>query len=249
MDIKTLIVDDEQEAREVLSLLLSPLEEIKIVGEATNGDEALEKTLLLEPDIVFLDIEMPEKSGFDFIRELNKSDLDPCIVFITAFNKYAIEAFKYAAFDYLLKPVERIELVKTVQRYKSNHHQELLAEKSKLLFEKIDLKRIRLKTINGYVLVNPDEVAYCIADGNYANIFTINGEKIFISCYLGDVLSKLQQNFFFRISRSVFINLNLLYRVDKKNRKCQLKVKGKKIHFTLTSRAIAELDNLYDGSR
>ena len=245
MNYKALIVDDETEAREVLSLLLSDFDEIKIVGEAKNGEEALEKTLLLKPDIIFLDIEMPVKSGFDFIQEVNKYELDFSIIFVTAFNKYAIEAFKYAAFDYLLKPVERIELAKTIQRYKSNRKDQILSEKTKLLFEKINYKQIKLKTINGFVLINPDDIAYCIADGNYANVFTKNGDKVFVSCYLGDVLNKLNKDNFFRISRSVFINLSLLHRVNKKNRKCQIEVQGKKIHFSLTSRAISELDNLF----
>jgi len=245
MKYKALIVDDETEAREVMTLLLSDFDEIEIVGEACDGEEALEKTILFKPDIVFLDIEMPNKSGFDYIRELKNYNLDIGVIFVTAFNKYAIEAFKYAAFDYLLKPIERVELLKTIQRFKSNQREKLFSEKSKLLFEKINYQQIKLKTINGFVLINPFEVAYGVADGNYANVFMKNGDKVFVSCYLSDVLGKLPSDMFFRISRSVFINLNLLRRVNKKNRKCQIEIQSKKIHFSLTSRAISELNDLY----
>ena len=245
MKYKALIVDDEVEAREVMNLLLSGFEDIEIVGEATNGEEALEKTLLLKPDIVFLDIEMPGKTGFDYMREIQKYNRDFYVVMVTAFNQYAIEAFKYAAFDYLLKPVDRVELMKTLQRFKADKKEKLLSEKTRLLFEKINYRPVKLKTVNGFVLINPDEVAYCVADGNYANVYMKNGDKVFVTCYLNDVVKSLPESDFFRINRSVFINLGLLRRVNKKNRKCQIEVQQKKIHFSITSRAIAELDNLF----
>ncbi len=105
--IKTILIDDEAEARDVLSTLLALHHEVDLVATADNADAGLDLIVKYQPDLVFLDIRMPRKTGFDLVSELRGPSLNPVIVFVTAYDEYAIQAFKVAAFDYLLKPVDR----------------------------------------------------------------------------------------------------------------------------------------------
>ena len=111
--MKALIVDDERLARTELRRLLTPFKEINIVGEAVNAEDALEKITGLNPELIFLDIQMPGKNGFEMLEEL---DSVPTIVFTTAYDEYALKAFEYNAMDYLLKPIEPKRLEETVKR-------------------------------------------------------------------------------------------------------------------------------------
>ena len=239
---KTIIVDDEEEARQLLTFLLTDFREIDLRGEASCVDDAVTLFIEHKPDIVFLDIEMPQKNGFDFIREIRDFDIHPTVIFVTAFNKYAIEAIKHAAFDYLLKPVSNSDLARTIERFKTGRREKHLSRQAEILFSNLPHKKVKLKTVNGFVLIIPDEVAYCIAEGNYTNIFLISSEKIFISAYLSEVEEALSSKVFFRINRSVLLNINLLQRVNRRNKKCEIKVKDKKIHFVISKRAIDELE-------
>lgn len=116
MSIRALIVDDEQLAREELRFQLEGIEEVEIVGEASGGDEAVRKVAELSPDLLFLDIQMPERDGFAVVRELVERGSAPLVIFITAYDQYAIRAFEINAIDYLLKPISSERLVRAVQR-------------------------------------------------------------------------------------------------------------------------------------
>lgn len=116
--VRSVIIDDEPDACELLSALLSDFPNLEVLGCANSVDQGIKLILDGKPDLVFLDIEMPGKNGFDLIHELDFFDRNPYIIFTTAYNEYAIEAIKHAAFDYLLKPIKRIELYKSVERLK-----------------------------------------------------------------------------------------------------------------------------------
>ncbi len=117
--IKCIVVDDEKEARDRFEYLLSKFEEINIIATEGNPDIAIEKIMQQKPDIVFLDIEMPKKNGFDVVKEVRENNFDPVFIFVTGYNQYAIKAIKKEAFDYLLKPIDIDELKETIERYKN----------------------------------------------------------------------------------------------------------------------------------
>jgi two-component system, LytTR family, response regulator len=117
---KSLIVDDEQLARQRLIRLLKPYDEIDVIGEAVNGQDGLEKIEMLLPDLIFLDIEMPVFNGFEMLRQLKHQ---PKVIFTTAYDQYAIKAFEEDSIDYLLKPVETERLEKTQKKLQQNQHQ------------------------------------------------------------------------------------------------------------------------------
>src|SRR3972149_6713322 len=133
--MKALIIDDERLARTELKRLLSPFKEIKIVGEAINADDALEKIQELKPDMLFLDIQMPGKSGFDMLEEL---DSVPTVIFTTAYDEYALKAFEYNALDYLLKPIEPKRLEETINKLVEKKRKKAVSELDKEILAETD---------------------------------------------------------------------------------------------------------------
>ena len=221
--IRVAVVDDEPEGRDVMTSLLSSFYEIDIVAVADGADSGLAAILRTNPDLVFLDIQMPKRSGFDLVRDLSLMNLSPVIVFVTAFDQFAIKAIKLAAFDFLTKPVDPDELQQTISRYKLKKGQSDLAFKVQSLLEQIDPgKKIRFNTRTGFIAVNPDEILYIHADGNYSELYYSRDQKEVISMNIGSVEAILPEKGFFRASRSIIVNLSHVRRIDRKGRSCEL---------------------------
>jgi len=243
--LRSIIVDDEPDACEVLSVLLTEIPDIELAGCASSVDDGIQLILKTDPDVIFLDIEMPAKNGFDLIHELDSYDHEPTIIFTTAFNEYAIDAIRHAAFDYLLKPVRRAELVRSLGRLKHRNKASSLKDQSHALFEHMNPRHIRFKTVNGFAVLKKDDIIYCIADGNYTTIHTLGDNSTLVTSYLSTVFDQLPKEGFLRISRSVIININMLHRVNRKLKKCELNVDGKLIHLPITQKSIDEIDTLF----
>ncbi len=131
--LKTVIVDDEIRALNRMKILLQNFEEIEILEQFYDADKAIEYIVEVEPDLVFLDIEMPGKTGFEIAHEINKSNLHTKIIFVTSYDHYAIKAIKNHAFDYLLKPVSIDELKATIERYKAEFHSNLTKRENEII--------------------------------------------------------------------------------------------------------------------
>ena len=226
--LNILIVDDEPEARELLKFILQEEEGIHVTGLASNVDEAMGMLQKEPPDLVFLDIQMPEKDGFQFIRQVQESDFNPGIIFVTAFDNYAIQAIRNSVFDYILKPIRKEELIQAIERFRqsnrSNHRQDLnrLIE----VLRENSPGKVKLNTRSGYILINPLEVVYCKADGNYTHIQLVNGTMELTTQNLGSIEDLLTPGTFFRASRSYLVNLKYLSRVDRKNSQCIFEYNG-----------------------
>jgi two-component system LytT family response regulator len=171
--LSALIVDDEENARILLNSLLEEtflFNEIRLVQSV---DAAYYELNRFDPDIVFLDIKMPGKDGFSFIQDLPKKHKLNKIVFVTAYDQYAIKAIKNQAFDYLLKPVNRKELKQCVLRYIEKKNEETTIKKSLKTVESVDrLTRIRVNTRTGTLFINPADILFCKAEGNYTTVCT-----------------------------------------------------------------------------
>ena len=247
--IKILIVDDEEEVRDLLSILLQSYKgkPIEITGRASGVDEALEIVKADMPDLILLDIQMPEKNGFQFLEALRNLSLYPGIIFVTAYENYAIRAIRNAAFDYLLKPVHRKELFDAIDRYlemKSRGQDKRLSELVDLL-RKSRPGRIRLNTRTGYFFINPEDIIYCEADGNYSHIILQNGKAEISTLNLGTLEKQLGTGNFLRISRSYLINMNYLTRVDRKMNTCELEYDGKTHQIKIPSPKIKLLEEYF----
>lgn len=226
--IKILIVDDEPEARELIQYMLKGEARISVVGKAGHVDEALELMKKKQADLVFLDIQMPDKDGFHFIELIHEAGYDPGIVFVTAYEHYAIQAIRNSVFDYILKPIRREELIRAIERFRSqadkNHHQEI-GELIRLL-KHAGPDKIKLNTRAGYMLIHPGDVVYCEADGNYTYLQMTSGSRELTTQNLGSLEGLFQGSSFFRASRSYLVNLKYLSRVDRKTCNCHLEYPG-----------------------
>lgn len=220
--IKTLIVDDEFNAREFLEKMLHSYfpNKFLIVGKAESVDEALTLVENYQPELVFLDIQMPKKSGFDFIKELKTINFD--IIFTTAHSEYAINAIKVSALDYILKPINYIDLLDAIKKFEKKKNVSDEKDKLQVLIENMDTgnseyKKIAFPTEYGLELIKINSILYCEASSNYCIIHCLNGKKITLSKTLKYVEELLPPEVFFRIHKSYLVNLNFVNKYFKGN--------------------------------
>ena len=244
MDTLTvMIVDDDLSSQQVLKHHLNTISGVVIIAVASGADEAYRMILEKVPDIIFLDVEMPGKSGFDLVSDLYKLKIHPCVIFQTAYDKYAIEAIRAAAFDYLLKPVDREELLEAIAKFKASRNQDPKVNPDERRVPQIDpIRRIRLNSKKGFILVDPDDIHYCIADWNYTDVYYGNDQKETLCINLRKFYEQLPAQSFFRINRSTVINLKYLSGVSRMDHQCTLNIHGKILRFSTTREHIAELE-------
>lgn len=220
--IKVLLVDDEKAVRSALrELLQRNFPSITIVGEAGSIPEAVREIHASHPDLIFLDIEMPGYSGLQLLEFFNPKEVNFDIVFVTAFNEYAIQAFKIAAFDYLLKPVDTEDLKQTLERYTGKHTQQHLQERINLLKESYtDAKlptQIAVSSLQGIDFIQLENIIVLEASGAYTTLVLSEGDNIVSSKPLGEFEALLKNNLnFFRAHRSFLINLNKVRKLSSK---------------------------------
>jgi two-component system, LytTR family, response regulator LytT len=214
MDLRALVVDDEQLARDELCFLLDQVDGVEVVGQTANGVEAIEALERLRPDVVFLDIQMPGLSGFEVARYLVEKRLPSHVVFVTAFDQYALEAFEVNAIDYLLKPLEAGRLEQALQRVRRrketegplNEHVEKIV---KLVGDRQQRRgQIAVKVGERFLLVQTDEVIYASLNGDTISIVT--GHVAGTSNYrtLDELQASLDPDVFWRVHRSHLVNIN-----------------------------------------
>ena len=242
--IKTLVVDDEKISIKVFEQLLSQFKEIEIIASVQNVDDAVEAIYEHQPDIVFLDVQMPKKNGFDLLAEIKNFEFQPTIIFVTAHDEYAIKAIRHSAFDYLLKPVKLIDLQESFKRYLENRKNFTDKQNINSLIKFLLLRKIQFKTRTNSIFVNPNDIIYIEADGNYAELFLRNNKYYLISSYLSEVHEKLPVNSFFRINRSIVINMDYLEQIDRKKRICRSECENKEYQFKISASHIRKLEEI-----
>lgn len=207
--MKALIVDDERLARAELRRLLRAHPEVEVVGEAANAAQAEEKIRALRPDLIFLDVEMPGRSGFELLAELADS---PRVIFTTAYDQYALKAFDFGALDYLLKPIEPARLAKALARLQSEEAAaEVSAPASHSALGEND--QVFLKDGDRCWLVRVGEIRLLESEGNYARVF-FGENRPLIPRSLQALETRLDPQLFFRVSRQHIINLRFVRKVE-----------------------------------
>jgi two-component system LytT family response regulator len=206
--MKALIVDDERLARVELKRLLSPFKEINIVGEAVNVEDALEKITHLNPELIFLDIQMPGKSGFDLLEEL---DSVPTVIFTTAYDEYALKAFEYNAMDYLLKPIEPKRLEEAIKKIIEKNRKEITTKNGKQVLTEKD--QVFVKDGERCWFVKLETVRLFESEGNYVRIY-FEDHKPLILRTLNYLDERLDGKSFFRANRKHIINLKWIENIE-----------------------------------
>ncbi|HEY0679519.1 MAG TPA: LytTR family DNA-binding domain-containing protein [Chitinophagaceae bacterium] len=214
--IRTIIIDDEPSAVSVLSTLLQKYcrADVDLLASANTPEEGRSLIEELHPDLVFLDVEMPGMTGVDLIKSFNAPTFR--VVFVTAHDAYAVEAFRVSAVDYLLKPVGSEDVIQVIQKIKNDIRNELgkltiqLQQLDKLLNNHSDNadQKIGIAMSDKIVFITFNSIIYCEANGSYTHVYLTEGKKLVSSKPLGEFESQLKGNRFFRIHHHFLINLN-----------------------------------------
>ncbi|MDP4116271.1 MAG: response regulator [Bacteroidota bacterium] len=199
--MKAIIIDDERLARVELRRLLTPFKEIEIVDEAVNAEDAVKKIYEHNPDVIFLDIQMPGKNGFELLEEL---DGVPLVIFTTAYDEYALKAFDYNAMDYLLKPIEPKRLEETVKKLLERYQKQQLKESDKNTLTEND--QVFVKDGEKCWFVKLETVKLLESEGNYVRLY-FDDHKPLILRTLNYLDERLDSKTFFRANRKHIINL------------------------------------------
>lgn len=214
-----LIVDDEQMARETITQIIKLFcPQITRIGEATSVQTAVTAIQKEKPDILLLDIHLNGGNGFDVLKLLGNHLLN--VIFVTAYDEYAIKAFKVSAIDYLLKPIDSDDFVDAIEKVHKKYLQESLDTRIDLFLQNmktkdIDINKITLNTAENFHIISIEDIIYCQADKNYTVFNLKYGQQIVVSKNLREYEELLPKSFFFRSHQSYLVNLNHVVRYEK----------------------------------
>jgi len=208
--MKAVIIDDEKRARTYLrGILEDQFNDISIIGEADGVNAGIELIDKLGPELLFLDVQMLDGSGFDILAKIDRSKYH--VIFISAYEKFAITAIKFSAIDYLLKPVEPIDLGIAIDKVKKTKLNDEVRNKLDLLLDNVNkIEKIALPSFNGIEFVKIENIIRCESDNNYTNFYLSSGNKILVSKTLKEFEDILESKGFFRTHKSHIINLSFL---------------------------------------
>ena len=209
--IDAIILDDEEFGRETLSDLLSDnCPEVNIVAKYSSGKEALRAIETNKFQLLFLDIEMPQMDGFEFLNKIGDIDFD--VIFTTSQTNAASKAFRVSATDFLLKPIKAEELKDAVDKVLKRQRNYMSKEQIEFLFHNLQnnnkaITKIALPTMQGLEFLDVNTIVYCAADNNYTNLHFTDGQKMLVSKTLKDIQESLPSDVFFRVHQSYLVNL------------------------------------------
>ncbi|MBC8485170.1 MAG: response regulator transcription factor [Bacteroidetes bacterium] len=208
--IKAIIIDDEQKARETLSDSLSLYcKNIDVIAEADGVKTGLVVIKENNPDVVFLDIMMTDGSGFDLLELIPTINFE--IIFVTAYDKFAVKAFEFSAVDYILKPIKPQQLIRAVGKLKKSEGFETINKKLEVLISnKNNLEKIALPSLDGLCFIRIEDIIRCESDGNYTTFYMNSGEKVIVTKLIKEYEEMLSPLTFYRIHKSHIINFKYI---------------------------------------
>jgi len=234
------IVDDEKDARNMMENILQSYSEIDVIGTACDGKEGVYLINKLQPDVAFLDIDMPQKNGIHVMGELKELHNQTKIVLTTAYEQYAIESIKYHPFNYLLKPIDPEKLKECIIHLESdininNHppHQSSDNYKTKL----------KIKSKQGITLIDLSKIFYCKAEGNYTDLYLTDQTTINATLQIGMLEKQLPTNDFARINRSEIVNLNFIKQIHRKEKEIILDIYRRSLIFKVTHSKLKKIED------
>lgn len=222
-NVKAIIIEDESEDLDLMINLLKSYPLIEIIATARDIENGVAAISVHKPDLIFLDINLYGRTSFEILDIIKNFKLNPKVIFTTAFDNYMNKAFKYAAFDYLLKPIDRLELKNTIERFVNNLEQTEFKE-SYQRFNRTK-KKLIFNTTEGFELINPKNIVYLatVKNQSYTDFFMRDGSIITVTKSIGEVEDLLPEKYFYKIHRSYILNLSCVKKVNRIRGKCYLK--------------------------
>ena len=217
--VRVLIIDDEKHCCDNLQWQLKTYcPEIEVMAVCNNAEKGLQQIHHYQPQLIFLDVEMPGMTGFEMLEVLTEINFD--IIFTTGFDQYAIRAIKFGALDYLIKPIDKDELLEAINKFLNRTQRDSLKQLNALLTHirksnDLSLQKIALPTLHGYELVPLNNIMFCESSSNYTDIHLNNGQHMLISRTLKDIEDLLDMQPFFRVHNSYVVNLQYAVRYIK----------------------------------
>lgn len=218
MKLKAIIIDDELVCRDAIRIIVDEYcKNVEIVSDAESVSDAVEKIKTHKPDFIFLDIEIKEGTGFDVLSQLNTQEIQ--VIFVTGFNHFAIKAFKFSALDYILKPINSIELIQAINKVVQNKTNNTFKEQLEIMqFNNHSTKKkIAIPTHEGLSMIWINEIVRCEADNSYTSIFCTNGKRFVVSRSIKDYEELFSDFKFLRVHQSHLINLEYVCNVLKED--------------------------------
>ena len=240
-NIKVVIIEDEKEDMHLMTNLLKNHQQIEIIATANDIENGIAIISLNKPDLIFLDINLYGRLSFEIIDVIQKLSLNPKVIFTTAYDNYMNKAFKYAAFDYLLKPIDRSELHDTIDRYLKNINQISLKE-SYERFNEVK-KKLIFNTTEGFEVIKPSSIVYLgtVKGQSYTEFFMDDGTKIVVTKGIGEIESLLPESYFVKIHRSYILNLNYVKKINRIRGICYMESTTNKYTVPISKEKIKQL--------
>ncbi len=209
--LRAVIIDDESESRTAIAnILKNYCSDIDVVGEGNDVASGVDVIKKKKPDVVYLDIQMPDGTGFNLLERIE--DIDFHVIFVTAYDQYAIKAIKFSAIDYILKPIDPQQLIDSVEKLKniSPRKNQLPDRLNNLLQNRSKPARIALPTLSGYRFVKIEDIIRCQSESNYTKFFLQSGEEILVTRTLKEFEIMLRDDRFVRVHQSHLINVDFV---------------------------------------
>jgi two-component system LytT family response regulator len=208
--LKAIIIDDEPYCCETIATLLEDNRDVEIAAVCHNGADAITAIQKHEPDLIFLDVEMPKMNGFEMLEQLSQVNFE--IIFTTSYDQYALKAIRFSAIDYLLKPIDSEELQKAIQKV-IQRSQKPIAQQLEILMQKIHqpttpINKIAMPTMEGLQMISVDSIISCESDSNYTILQLKGNKKLIVSRTLKEIEELLEEHPFVRVHRCYLANLN-----------------------------------------
>jgi DNA-binding LytR/AlgR family response regulator len=244
-NVKVLIVDDDPGARKILKKYLEIADNVEFLGSVSDTFLAMNLVEKNIPDLIFLDINMPNENGLQFAEKLRHMHIDSFIVFTTAYKHYAVNAIHFKPLDYLVKPFSLEDVFDILTKT-----EELIAEKQKeidrgKIWGNIIPNKLKFRTIKGYVFVNPNDIVFAKVIGPVVEIFMNDGSKERLLTIFSNLLNEIEKYGFARVNRSLIVNIKYLKYVDKKTKKCMLCTPDNEYMFSVSQVFITQFDKKY----
>jgi two-component system LytT family response regulator len=220
--IRSVIIEDESEDMNLMINLLKNFDMIEVVATAGDIEHGVAAITVHKPDLIFLDINLYGRNSFEILDIIRNFNMSPKVIFTTAYNNYMNLAFKYSAFDYLLKPIDRKELKNTLERF-INDFEQTDFNKSYEKFNSVK-KKLIFNTVEGFEVIAPQDIVYLctVKNQSYTEIYLTNGSVTVVTKSIGEIEPLLNEDYFFKIHRSYILNLNYVKKVNRILGKCYL---------------------------